>query len=394
MHKNISGTNESPLHIQNRLTALQQRIRSWGCDALLVSNDRDVRYLTGFVGEDSWAIVRADSDTPYILSDGRFKDQIPAEAPQAIAVMRGHFELDDLLADVASQHELEKVAVQADYLRVAERKKIAQRIGCDRVLDVDDGLIEQRAVKHATEIDSIRQAIAIQQEAFLRTRQYIRPGMTESDIAGYLEHQTRILGADGMSFPTIVAADANAAIPHYQPGMTKVREGGIVLIDWGARYQGYCSDMTRMLALGKMPAKIREIYDVVRQALQAGVEAIRPGASQVAVDQAARDVIQKAGYGEHFRHSLGHGIGLDIHEQPRLSFRQDGQLLPNQVVTVEPGVYLKGIGGVRLEDDIVVTEHGREVLCDLPLVAESAVIETSGRPLRAPHYEAPAVRHR
>jgi Xaa-Pro aminopeptidase len=300
--------------------------------------------------------------------------------------MRGKRELEELLADIVDQHELKQVAVQAEYLRVAERKNIAERIGSDRVLDVDDGLIQQRSVKDVTEIDSIRQAIAIQQQAFLQTRDYIRPGMTEAEIAGYLEYQARILGADEMSFPTIVAADANAALPHYLAGQAKVKEGGMLLIDWGVRYQGYCSDMTRVLALGKMPAKIREIYDVVRQAYQAGVEAIRPGASQVAVDQAARDVIQQAGFGEHFGHALGHGIGLDIHEQPRLSFRQDGELLANQVVTVEPGIYLQGIGGVRLENDVVVTEDGAEVLCDLPLDAEWAVIETKEGRVPAPHY--------
>jgi Xaa-Pro aminopeptidase len=377
----------------NRVTALQQRIQSWGCDALLVSNDPDVQYLTGFVAENSWVIVLADSNTPYILSDGRFKDQIPVQAPQATAVMRGKRDLVELLANIVDQHAVQKVAVQAGYLRVADRKKIAQHIGSDRVLDADDGLIQQRSVKDATEIESIRQAIAIQQQAFLRTREYIRPGMTEADIAGYLEHQSRILGADKMSFDTIVAADANAALPHYQPGLAQVCEGGMVLIDWGVQYQGYCADMTRVLAIGKMPAKIREIYDVVHQAYQAGVEAIRPGASQTAVDQAARDVVEKAGFGEHFQHTLGHGIGLDIHEQPRLSFRQDGQLLAGQVVTVEPGIYLPGIGGVRLENDVLITEDGPEVLCDLPLDPDWAVLETQERPLRAPHYNSrPVIR--
>ena len=365
----------APAHIQNRIAALQRRIRSWGCDALVVSNARDMRYLTGFVGENSWAIVRARSKKTYILSDGRFKDQIPIEAPHAIALIRHTETLEELTADIVAKHKVNKVALQADYLRVSERKRIAKQIGARRVVDVDDGLIEQRSVKDATEIASIRKAIAIQQQVFLRTREYVRPGMTELEIAAYLEYQARILGADGMSFSTIVAADANAGIPHYMPGLDKVKEGGIVLIDWGVKYEGYCSDMTRVLALGEMPAKIRELHAVVREAYRAGIEAIKPGANLKAVDKAARDVIVEAGYGEHYQHGLGHGIGLDIHEEPRIGFRKDGELLANQVVTVEPGIYLKGIGGVRLEDDVLVTETGHEVLCDLPMDAEWAVID-------------------
>ena len=184
----------------------------------------------------------------------------------------------------------------------------------------------------------------------------------------------RLLGADGPSFPTIVAADANASLPHAIPGRRKVKKGGIVLIDWGAKWGGYCSDLTRVVALGKMPAKIQEIYQIVYDAQRAAIDAIEPGKALKEIDAAARTVIEKAGFGDQFGHSLGHGLGLDVHEQPTLSGRSKGSLEPGHVVTVEPGIYLPGVGGVRIEDDVLVTAKGRRVLSDLPATIGSTII--------------------
>ena len=203
----------------------------------------------------------------------------------------------------------------------------------------------------------------------------LKPGQHEAELAAFLEYRVRALGADGVSFPTIVAADANAALPHAIPGRRKLKAGSSVLIDWGARFGGYCSDMTRVVALGKMKPKVREIYQIVLDAQLAAIDAIKPGVRQVDVDRVARDVIDQAGYGEQFGHGLGHGLGLDIHEAPRLSpLAGDGVLQPGHVVTVEPGIYLPGQGGVRIEDDVLVTERGHRVLTDLPKTLESAII--------------------
>ncbi|HEX7010598.1 MAG TPA: M24 family metallopeptidase, partial [Phycisphaeraceae bacterium] len=188
-------------------------------------------------------------------------------------------------------------------------------------------------------------------------------------------YQMRKLGADGPSFPTIVAADASASLPHAIPGPRKLRKNGIVLIDWGARWGGYCSDLTRVVALGRMPPKLREIYQIVLDAQLAAIDAIAPGKPLKEVDAAARRLIERAGYGRQFGHSLGHGIGLDIHEMPTLSPRSDkGELEPGHVVTVEPGIYLPGIGGVRIEDDVLVTPRGAQVLSRLPKDLKSAMI--------------------
>jgi len=239
---------------------------------------------------------------------------------------------------------------------------------------VYDGLLMQRAVKTPEEVSLIRKALAIQQEAFKRTCRFIKPGRSEVEVAAYLEYEMRKLGADGPSFNTIIAADANASLPHAIPGKKKIRKGGIVLIDWGAKYGGYCSDLTRVVGVGAMSRKMREVYQVVLDAQMAAIDAIAPGKKLADIDKVARDIITRAGYGKAFGHSLGHGIGLDIHEQPTLASRSVGELQPGHIVTVEPGIYLPGVGGVRIEDDVLVTPRGGQVLSSLPKSLESAMI--------------------
>lgn len=356
-----------------RLRQLRERIEDWQVDALLVSNSVDIRYLTGFVGDDSWLLV-GKTGKPIILSDRRFEEQIQREAPQAKAIMRTK-SLAETASQVVDKREWSSLALQSDYLTIAQRKQLAKHIGASRLKDIDDGLFDQRAFKTEDEIKLIQKAGRIQQKALRALLEQLKPGMSEFEAAGLLEYEMRRLGADGPSFPTIMAADANAALPHAIPGKSKLRKGGIVLIDWGARYQGYCSDMTRVFAFGSMKPKLREIYQVVLDAQLAAIEAIRPGVEMAEVDKLARDIITKAGYGKEFSHSLGHGIGLDIHEQPRLAASIKGALQPGQIVTVEPGIYLPGIGGVRIEDDILVTDKGhRNLTTDLPKSLDSAIL--------------------
>jgi len=310
---------------------------------------------------------------PTILSDARFDEQITQEAPHAKVVMRKRG-LPEALAPLTEKLTAGKVAIQQDYVTLSQRKALAKHLGAKSLIALDDGLITQRAVKDTDEVRQIRKALKIQQQAFRETCDFIQPGQSEYEVAAYLEYRMRALGADGVSFPSIVAADANASLPHAIPGSKKIRKGGIVLIDWGAKYRGYCSDLTRVIAIGKMKPKLREIYQITLDAQLAGIAAIAPGIRQCDVDAAARAVIDKAGYGKYFGHSLGHGLGLDIHEQPVLAGSAKGVLEPGQVVTVEPGIYLPGVGGVRLEDDVLVTARGHQVLSDLPKTLESAII--------------------
>lgn len=359
--------------MSDRVKQLQQRLRELKVPAILITNPRDIRYLTGFVGDDSWAIIRASSGTVHVLSDFRFEEQIQREAPHVKAIMR-KVGLADELAKLLDKLKCDRIGVQVDYMTLATRKAIGKKLGGRKVVEVEDRLLRQRAVKTAAEVAAIEAALKIQQQAYRRLLKTIKPGQTEFQIAARLEYEMRLLGADGPSFPTIVAADANASLPHAIPGKSKFRRNGILLIDWGARLHGYCSDLTRVVAAGRMPAKIREVYKVTLDAQRAAIDAIAPGKSLKEIDAVARDIIAKAGYGPQFGHSLGHGIGLDIHEQPTLSQRSEGVLEPGHVVTVEPGIYLPGVGGVRIEDDVLVTAKGRRVLSGLPTDLESAMI--------------------
>lgn len=359
--------------INQRIKTLQQRIADWPADALLVTNPPDIRYLTGFAGEDSWALVRARAKKVHVLSDHRYQEDIADDAPQVTAIMRKKT-LADEVGKLADRLKLDTLAIQADYCTLAQRKRLAKAVGARRLKDVDDGLIHQRAVKTPDEVKAIRKAIAIQQQAYENMLAFIEPGQTEYEVAAYLEYQMRALGADGRSFATIVAADANASKPHATPGKKKIRKGGIVLIDWGAKWGGYCGDLTRVIGVGGMNKKMREVYSIVLDAQMAAVDAIAPGKALADIDKVARDIIKKAGYGKRFAHGLGHGIGLDIHEQPVLSYRSEDVLKPGQVVTVEPGIYLPGVGGVRIEDDVLVTDSGRRILSSLPKDLKSAII--------------------
>ena len=362
-----------PAALGDRVRPLQRRLKASGASALLVTNPKDIRYLTGFIGDDSWALIPQSGKKVYILSDFRFEEQIEKESPHAHVVMRSKGLAEELEA-LTKKLEVKKVAVQSEYLTLSLHKALVKQLGSKRIKTIKDDLLVQRAVKDASEVRAIRKALSIQQQAFRETCEFIKPGQSEFEVAAYLEYRMRALGADGVSFPSIVAADANASLPHAVPGKKKIKAGGIVLIDWGAKWGGYCSDLTRVVGIGKMKPKMCEIYQIVLDAQMAAIEAIKPGKKLSEIDAVARGVIDKAGYGDRFGHSLGHGLGLDIHEQPVLAARAKGVLKPGQVVTVEPGIYLPGVGGVRIEDDVLVTPRGHKVLSDLPKSLESAII--------------------
>jgi Xaa-Pro aminopeptidase len=232
-----------------------------------------------------------------------------------------------------------------------------------------DGIVEQlRVRKDSAEVAQIREAIRIAEVAFCDVFGQADPQAEERILAASLEHRIRELGGAGFSFEAIVAVGDRAALPHYRPKKRKLREDGLLLVDWGAvGPDGYCSDLTRCLLIGPhVSEEIRRVHEIVATAQRTAIEAIRPGAELKAVDAAARAVIEEAGYGPRFGHGLGHGIGLNVHEAPRLSPAGDGRLEPGMVVTVEPGIYLPGIGGIRIEDDVLITEEGAEVLSTLP----------------------------
>jgi Xaa-Pro aminopeptidase len=244
------------------------------------------------------------------------------------------------------------------------------------LVSLEDVMASIRKVKYDTEVDLIRKAVALAEEAFQAIRSEIKSGQTENYLAGLLVLELRSRGASDSSFPVIVASGANSSLPHYRPGEALVQRDQPVLIDWGATYKGYCSDLTRTMIVGRANSRIKQVYKVVFEAQQAAIKFLRPGVTTRQADQVARDVIERAGFAKEFGHGLGHGIGRDIHELPTMrKIGGEEELRPGMVVTVEPGIYLPGEGGVRIEDDVLITHSGCEVLSSLERTFEGCHIE-------------------
>lgn len=335
-------------------------------DALLVTNETNVSYLTGFTGDSSWLYV--SKSKTIMLSDGRYTVQLQEQCPDLEILIRAvGVKITDSAAEVLDKNRAKLVGVEASSMSLASYNALDSAVG-KAELKATSGLVETlRAVKDADEVAAIREAVRIAEKGFDYLRERINAESLEIQLAHDMENVIRQFGAQGFSFPPIIGVEDRAALPHYQPGRIAVGKASHVLVDWGAREQGgYISDLTRTLVAPKPPKKLADVYQTVLKANLAGIKAIKPGAKAAMVDRAARRVIEKAGFGQYFNHSLGHGIGRDVHESLRLAEVSTDVLQPGMVVTVEPGIYLPGYGGVRIEDDVLVTEDGCEVLSSTP----------------------------
>ncbi|MBL9125006.1 MAG: aminopeptidase P family protein [Planctomycetaceae bacterium] len=356
-----------------RRDKLRKSMKALGVDALLVTNFTNVTYLTGFTGDDSYLLVHAKGQV--VISDPRYTTQLEEECPGLDAFIRppGMGMLEGVTQALAAA-KIAKLGVEADSMTVGFRDQLAEKLPKTAVVTAARLVEQLREVKDKEEIAEIRQAIWFAEKAFAVLRATLRPERTEKEVADDLENQLRLFGAKGSSFPPIVAVGPRAALPHARPTQQLIGSSEFVLIDWGASGRLYKSDLTRVLVTGRIPAKLERVYRVVLSAQEQAIAAIRPGISGHDVDRVARELIAKAGFGANFGHGLGHGIGLDIHEGPRLAAGQHLPLKPGMVVTVEPGIYLPGWGGVRIEDDILVTKTGHEVLTSVPKAFDEAVL--------------------
>jgi len=347
----------------SRLERLQAAVLRAGGEALLVTNDKDQFYLTGFTGEDGAVLITRRS--VWLVTDGRFEEQARHEAPWAKAVIRKGG-LAEAIGRVAGRLKVRLLIVQPEHLTVEFLRQLRRHLPKGCRIGRRSGVVSRlRLLKDKREVEAIRASVRVAERAFELLREQIRLGMTEVELAAMLEYHMRRLGASGPAFPTIVAVGPNAALPHARPGARRVPKNGLVLFDWGAVVDGYCSDLTRVLLVGRIPPRIRQVYQVVLEAQLRAIEAIRPHLACRQIDAIARQVLDDAGLGRYFVHGLGHGLGLQVHEAPRLSATSRERLASGMVVTVEPGVYLPGLGGVRIEDDVLVTESGCEVLSGL-----------------------------
>lgn len=347
-----------------RINNLRDELARRKLDGFLVQDRMDQYWLTGFTGEDGPVLV-----TPrhvVLLTDGRFDEAADREAPYARKVLRKKRSPDETIREVR-RCKVKRLGFNAAHMTVGDFNALKKCAGAIKLIPIDSPITPHRACKDDGEVERLKVAIRVAEEAFQKVRQGLRPGLTEREIAAELCYEMQKRGAQGESFPSIVAAGANASLPHYEPGERKLKENEVLLIDWGARVNWYGSDLTRVLWLGSPPPEIRKIFDIVRTAHDRAIEAVRPGIKARAVDAVAREVITKAGYGKQFNHGLGHGLGCVVHEAPRVSKVSKDTLKPGMVITIEPGIYLPGVGGVRLEDDVLVTERGYEVLTTLPL---------------------------
>ncbi|HET6289919.1 MAG TPA: Xaa-Pro peptidase family protein [Amycolatopsis sp.] len=350
-------------YFSRRRAALRSLLADSGVDALLVTDLLNIRYLTGFTGSNAALLVHGSGDDRTIFcTDGRYTVQSATEVPDLERVLDRASAAK--LADLAAEKNFGKTGFESQHISVEQHEGLKVRF--DRVeLVRTPGLVEQlRLVKDEQEIEALRQACAAADRALedLVSAGGLRPGRTELDVARDLENRMLGHGSTGPSFDTIVAAGVNSAIPHHRPTSAVLANGDFVKIDFGATVDGYHSDMTRTFVLGKPAAWQEESYELVRRAQAAGCDAVLPGAEVSEVDKAARGVIIGAGRGDEFGHGLGHGVGLQVHEAPSLAATGVGTLSAGMAVTVEPGVYLPGRGGVRIEDTLVVREGTPELL--------------------------------
>ena len=349
---------------RDRLAALGQRLDALGVNALLVTSRANIRYLTGFAGTNGVVLVRPEAAT--FLTDFRYTERAaPLEAFMEVRqvdrdVMKSAYEH---LAELAP--DAERVGFESAHMTVAQHERLAAAAPAAPVATT--GAVERlREVKDAGEQEAIRRSAALIEPVLERVAAAGLAGRSERDVAWSVQEAFHDLGAEGLSFPSIVAAHERGAQPHAEPGEDVIGPDTFVTIDLGCVLGGYCSDCTRTFATGAVPQRLRDAYAVCLEAQLAAMEGIRPGLTGKEADAIARDIIATAGFGEHFGHPLGHGVGLEVHEDPRLSAVSSATLEPGMVVTVEPGIYLPGLGGVRIEDLVIVTESGCERLTGYP----------------------------
>ena len=355
-----------PMEVAGRIDRLRPALAGAGCDALLVTSLVNIRYLTGFTGSAGLLLVTADG--LLFVSDGRYAqqaaDQLAAAGVDARVEISGTGQREVFQA---AAEGIARLGLEAAAVTWAQQRRYADEWFPKAELVATEGLVEAlRIVKDDGEVARIEAAAHIADAALAEVRPLLLEGPTESEFGLALDTAIRRLGAEGTSFETIVASGPNGAKPHHRPGGRHIAEGDLVVVDFGALVDGYCSDMTRTLMVGEPTPTQQRMLDVVGASQQAGVDAVAAGVATAAVDAACRRVIEEAGWGDAFVHGTGHGVGLLIHEDPRVAATATATLAPGHVVTVEPGVYLPEHGGVRVEDTVVVTAEGCRALTLAP----------------------------
>lgn len=352
------------MSIMDRLERLRMRMVEKGLPAFMVTHPANRRYLSGFTGSSGTLIVTEKDQ--HLFTDTRYEEAACAEAPHyKLTIYRREREFKELLSRLLARSGIHRLACEAAHLTMARHRLLEENLEGVELVPVEGVVEHLRQVKEEEEVRSVRRAVALAERAFSELLPEVAPGRSERDLALELEFRMRRLGAERAAFDLIVASGPRSSLPHGHPGERRLEAGDLVVFDFGAVFGGYCSDLTRTVIVGRADSWQEEVYNIVLAAHRAGLDAVRGGIAAGVVDLAARTVIEEAGYGDHFGHGTGHGVGLEVHEEPRLAPGREDQLVPGMLVTIEPGIYLPERGGVRIEDTVLVTEGGCESLCTL-----------------------------
>ena len=347
-----------------RQNQLREHLATTRFDGLLISHLPNLRYLCGFTG--SAGLLLVEDKGSVFFTDVRYDTQAHGEVKAAKVVIARKSVLEavrDFLASRSKRPRGWDIGIEAEHCTIAEKKRLNKLLPAGvRLKDAPSMVERDRMVKDEAELELIRAAVRVGARLFDGAVAVLRPGIKEIEVAAEMELAARNAGAEAMSFPTIIASGARSALPHGRASESKIAPGGFVVCDFGVILAGYCSDQTRTVWVGPQSNDARSAYEAVREAQQAAIEAVKPGATAGEVDEAARKVLRKAELGKYFTHSTGHGVGLEIHEAPRVASGQKTVLKPGMVITIEPGVYFPGKWGVRIEDMVAVTASGCEVL--------------------------------
>ncbi|WP_342043944.1 Xaa-Pro dipeptidase [Bacillus sp. OTU530] len=345
-----------------KLTKLRSMLRQEGIDGLLLTNSYNRTYMTGFTG--TAGVVLLSAERALFITDFRYVEQAQKQAV-GYEIVQHTGPITEEVAKRAKELGITKLGFEQDTLTYSEYRMYGDKTEAELV--PVSGLVEKlRLIKTDAEIKILKEAAQIADAAFTHILSFIRPGVSELAVSNELEFFMRKQGAAASSFDIIVASGHRSALPHGVASEKLIETGEFVTLDFGAYYKGYCSDITRTIAVGEPSQDLKDIYDVVLEAQLRGLDGIRAGVTGKEADALTRDYITEKGYGQYFGHSTGHGIGLEIHEGPGLSIRSDTVLEPGMAVTVEPGIYIAGLGGVRIEDDVIVTKEGNEILTHSP----------------------------
>ncbi|MDD5116071.1 MAG: Xaa-Pro peptidase family protein [Candidatus Omnitrophica bacterium] len=348
--------------MNSRLLNVYSQLEERKLEGLLVSSPANISYLTGFLSRDAYLLVCRKGNVYF--TDSRYSEE-------AGNSLKPSFRLRECngpvffksLAQTALRLKIKRLGFEERYLPFAEFARIKDHLGVRCEMVPGFGIVEhKRQVKEPAEISRIRQGMRITAVAFEHIKRFITCGMRESEVAAEFERFIRSRGCNSSAFETIVASGPNSSQPHHLSGCRRIKAGEPVLIDFGVDYRGYKTDLTRVLFLGKIDILVRRVYDIVRKAQELAIKRVRPGAEMAAIDKVVREYITRKGYGRYFTHNLGHGLGLEVHEDPRISGNEASALKPGMVFTIEPGIYLAGRFGIRIEDMILVTNKGCEVL--------------------------------